>query len=97
MMRLAHYFALAAALLTGIEARGANPPGALDLPPSNVIPGPVDVAPAAPTRVDRSDRVSVKRLPLGAFVVEARFGYMEQPDVPAALRLCEPYGLSLLK
>ena len=55
MMRLAHYFALAAALLTGIEARGANPPGALDLPPSNVIPGPVDVAPAAPTRVDRSD------------------------------------------
>src|SRR6185369_7845008 len=46
-------------------------------------------------RVDRSDRVSVKRLPLGAFVVEARFGYMEQPDVPAALRLCEPYGLSI--
>jgi KUP system potassium uptake protein len=46
-------------------------------------------------RVDRNDRVTVKRLPLGAFLVEARFGYMEQPDVPAALRLCEPYGLAI--
>ena len=46
-------------------------------------------------RVDRNDRVMVKKLPLGAFLVEARFGYMEQPDVPAALRLCEPYGLAI--
>lgn len=46
-------------------------------------------------RVDRNDRVTVKKLPLGAFLVEARFGYMEQPDVPAALRLCEPYGLAI--
>jgi KUP system potassium uptake protein len=46
-------------------------------------------------RVDRHDRVTVKKLPLGAFLVEARFGYMEQPDVPAALRLCEPYGLAI--
>ncbi len=46
-------------------------------------------------RVDRSDRVLVKKLPLGAFLVEARFGYMEQPDVPAVLRLCEPYGLAI--
>ncbi|MFL5258278.1 MAG: potassium transporter Kup [Hyphomicrobiales bacterium] len=46
-------------------------------------------------RVHAHDRVSVKKLPLGAFLVEARFGYMEQPDVPAALRLCEPYGLAI--
>jgi KUP system potassium uptake protein len=46
-------------------------------------------------RVDLNDRVVVKKLPLGAYLVEARFGYMEQPDVPAALRLCEPYGLAI--
>jgi KUP system potassium uptake protein len=46
-------------------------------------------------RVPRDERVEVKKLPLGAFLVEARFGYMEQPDVPAALRMCEPYGLSI--
>jgi KUP system potassium uptake protein len=46
-------------------------------------------------RVDRNERVSVKQLPLGAWQVEARFGYMEQPDVPAALRACEPFGLSI--
>jgi KUP system potassium uptake protein len=46
-------------------------------------------------RVDPHDRVVLKKLPLGAFLVEARFGYMEQPDVPAALRLCEPYGLAV--
>ena len=41
---------LAAALLAGADARSANPPGALDLPPSNVIPAPVDVAPTAAPR-----------------------------------------------
>jgi len=46
-------------------------------------------------RVPPSERVEVKKLALGAFLVEARFGYMEQPDVPAALRMCEPYGLSI--
>jgi KUP system potassium uptake protein len=46
-------------------------------------------------RVYSSDRVTVEKLPLGAFVVEARFGYMEQPDVPSALRRCEPYGLAI--
>jgi len=44
-------------------------------------------------RVDPEERVEVKQLPLGAWLVEARFGYMEQPDVPAALRACEPAGL----
>jgi KUP system potassium uptake protein len=41
------------------------------------------------------DRVTVRQGPLGAWIVEARFGYMEQPDVPAALRACEPHGLSI--
>jgi KUP system potassium uptake protein len=44
-------------------------------------------------RADPDNRVSVKHLPLGAWLVEARFGYMEQPDVPAALRACEAHGL----
>ena len=39
--------------------------------------------------------MTVKRGPLGAWVIEARFGYMEQPDVPRALRLCEPHGLDV--
>ena len=46
-------------------------------------------------RVEREHRVEVKQLPLGAWLVEARFGYMEQPDVPAALRECEPFGLAI--
>ncbi len=41
------------------------------------------------------DRVTVRQGPLGAWMVEARFGYMEQPDVPAALRACEPHGLTI--
>ena len=55
MRRLAPYVGLAAALLIGIEARGANPPGAMDLPPSNVMPAPVDMSPGAAPRIDRSD------------------------------------------
>jgi KUP system potassium uptake protein len=46
-------------------------------------------------RADPDNRVTVKHLPLGAWLVEARFGYMEQPDVPAALRACESHGLSI--
>jgi len=53
MTHLAPYLALTAALLIGVDARGANPPGALDLPPSNVIPAPVDVAPTAFPRAER--------------------------------------------
>jgi hypothetical protein len=39
--------------------------------------------------------VASMMLPLGAWLVEARFGYMEQPDVPAALRACETHGLAI--
>lgn len=55
MKRLSPYLGLAAALLLGLEARGANPPGAMDLPPSNVMPAPVDMSPTAAPRIDRSD------------------------------------------
>jgi len=47
-MSRARLFALIAGLaLITIEARGANPPGALDQPPSNVLPGAVEMAPQA--------------------------------------------------
>ncbi|MCA0434767.1 MAG: potassium transporter Kup [Proteobacteria bacterium] len=39
--------------------------------------------------------VSVRQGPLGAWIVEARFGYMEQPDVPKALRACADHGLEV--
>ncbi len=41
------------------------------------------------------ERVEVKQGPLGAWLVEAKFGYMEQPDVPAALRACADKGLEI--
>ncbi len=41
------------------------------------------------------ERVLVRQGPLGAWIVEARFGYMEQPDVPRALRACADYGLEI--
>jgi KUP system potassium uptake protein len=41
------------------------------------------------------DRVSVKQGPMGAWIVEAKFGYMEQPDVQAALRACASHGLEI--
>ena len=41
------------------------------------------------------DRVSLHQGPMGAWIVEAKFGYMEQPDVPAALRACAAHGLEI--
>jgi KUP system potassium uptake protein len=46
-------------------------------------------------RLEGEERVSVKSLPLGAWLVEARFGYMEQPDLPRALRDCKAFGLDI--
>jgi len=40
-------------------------------------------------------RVSVSQGPLGAYMVEAKFGYMEQPDVPQILRSCSDHGLEV--
>jgi len=48
MRRVALALGVSAALLGTTHVRSANPPGALDLPPSNVIPAPVDVTPTAP-------------------------------------------------
>jgi KUP system potassium uptake protein len=41
------------------------------------------------------DRVVVTRGPLSSWIVHAKFGYMEQPDVPAALRACREHGLEI--
>ena len=45
---------LAALLVGGLPARSANTPNALDLPPSNVMPAPVDMSPNAPQRAVQS-------------------------------------------
>jgi len=50
MKRLVPVVGFALALFSAADVRGANPPGALDLPPSNVVPAPVDVAPTASPR-----------------------------------------------
>jgi KUP system potassium uptake protein len=42
-----------------------------------------------------NDRVTVTRGPLSSWIVHAKFGYMEQPDVPAALRACREHGLEI--
>ena len=45
-------------------------------------------------RVPESRRVEVERLGKGFYSVIARYGFMEQPDVPAALRACRPHGIA---
>ncbi len=59
--------------------------------PEHVVVVSVDTSPVP--RVPDSERVTVDDLGYpddGIIAVEARFGYMEQPDVPAALRLVDP-------
>ncbi len=41
------------------------------------------------------ERVKVRQTALGAWIIEAYFGYMEQPDVPKALRACKEFGLDI--
>lgn len=53
MRRPALALSVAAALLAAADVRAANTPGALDLPPSSVVPAPVDVTPGAPPRTER--------------------------------------------
>jgi len=70
--------------------------GAEALPPARrPPPGAANHKPFSAPGGQRNKGVGVKQLPLGAWQVEAKFGYMEQPDVPAALRACEPFGLSI--
>jgi KUP system potassium uptake protein len=44
--------------------------------------------------VPETKRVEVERLGKGFYSVIARYGFMEQPDVPAALRACRPHGIA---
>ncbi len=41
------------------------------------------------------ERVKARQAAMGAWIVEAYFGYMEQPDVPKALRACKDLGLEI--
>ena len=45
--------------------------------------------------VDDSSRVSIERLRLGFVAVTARYGYQDEPDVVAALRLAQRQGLDI--
>src|SRR5471032_2620622 len=45
-------------------------------------------------RVPAAKRIEVERLGKGFYSVVARYGFMEQPDVPAALRACRPHGIA---
>ena len=55
----------------------------------------VNVETIAEPRVPNAERVNVEALPLNAFLVTARYGYMEEQSVPAALRLCRAKGLDV--
>lgn len=76
MKRLTPCLTLVAVLMVGAQSRAANPPGALDLPPSNVIPAPVDVTPAAP-RAERPTDPSGN--PLWAIPLSALTATRERP------------------
>jgi KUP system potassium uptake protein len=43
--------------------------------------------------IDDAERVRVTTLPHGFFRVVARYGFMETPNVPHVLALCEPHGV----
>ena len=45
--------------------------------------------------VDPGERVRVTPLGHGFWRVELRYGFMESPDVPAALDLCRAHGLDI--
>ncbi|MCM2265431.1 MAG: potassium transporter Kup [Desulfuromonadales bacterium] len=46
-------------------------------------------------RVPAAERVEVTLLPLGFARVLVRYGFMQSPHVPVALRQCEPHGLTI--
>jgi KUP system potassium uptake protein len=45
-------------------------------------------------RVDEAQRIEVEKLGKGFHKVTVHYGFMERPDVPRALELCRPFGLS---
>ncbi len=46
-------------------------------------------------RVPAADRVTVTKMPLGFARVIVRYGFMQSPNVPVALRQCEHHGLTV--
>ncbi len=46
-------------------------------------------------RVPAAERVEVELLPQGFALVIVRYGFMQSPNVPVALRQCEPLGLKV--
>jgi KUP system potassium uptake protein len=46
-------------------------------------------------RVGTADRLEIKDLGHGAWRVIVRYGYMQSPDLPVALRLCERAGMAI--
>src|SRR5262249_2403755 len=57
----------------------------------NVI---VSVAGANVPRVAPEDRIEVETLSQDFIRIRIRYGYMEQPNIPAALKQCKPLGVS---
>jgi KUP system potassium uptake protein len=45
-------------------------------------------------RVSEASRVEIERLGKGFYSMIVHYGFMEQPDVPAALRGCRPQGIA---
>ena len=45
-------------------------------------------------RVPETNRVEIERLGKGFYSMIVHYGFMEQPDVPAALRGCRPHGIA---
>jgi KUP system potassium uptake protein len=45
-------------------------------------------------RVPEASRVEIERLGKGFYSMIVHYGFMEQPDVPAALRSCRPHGIA---
>ena len=45
-------------------------------------------------RVSEASRVEIERLGKGFYSMIVHYGFMEQPDVPAALRGCRPHGIA---
>ncbi len=45
-------------------------------------------------RVSEANRVEIERLGKGFYSMVVHYGFMEQPDVPAALRSCRPQGIA---
>jgi KUP system potassium uptake protein len=46
-------------------------------------------------RVPTAERLNVEKLPHGFYRVVVHYGFMQSPNIPVALRLCERFGLDI--